>query len=93
MTIEQTIRYKNIEKVMNTLFSAGLTDKQIEEIIKTFSNINKEDFIDWVESFNWTQEEKKGWETFKQMLRDFPTDEERAKMDAYWANDPDIGNN
>lgn len=93
MTIEQTIRYKNREKVMNYLFSAGLTDEQIEEIIKTFSNINKEDFIDWVESFNWTQEEKKNWETFKQMLRDFPTDEERAKMDAYWANDPDIGNN
>ena len=93
MTIEQTIRYKNREKVMNYLFSAGLTDEQIEEIIKTFSNINKEDFIDWVESFNWTQEEKKGWETFKQMLRAFPTDEERAKMDAYWANDPDIGNN
>ena len=93
MTIEQTIRYKNREKVMNYLISAGLTDEQIEEIIKTFSNINKEDFIDWVESFNWTQEEKKNWETFKQMLRDFPTDEERAKMDAYWANDPDIGNN
>lgn len=93
MTIEQTIRYKNREKVMNLLFSVGLTDEQIEDIIKTFSNINKEDFIDWVESFNWTQEEKKNWETFKQMLRDFPTDEERAKMDAYWANDPDIGNN
>lgn len=93
MTIEQTIRYKNREKVMNYLFSAGLTDKQIEDIIRTFSDLNKEAFIDWVESFNWTQDEKKGWETFKQMLRDFPTDEERAKMDAYWANDPDIGNN
>jgi hypothetical protein len=93
MTIEQTIRYKNREKVMNYLFSAGLTDEQIEDIIRTFSDLNKEAFIDWVESFNWTQDEKKGWETFKQMLRDFPTDEERAKMDAYWANDPDIGNN
>lgn len=93
MTIEQTIRYKNREKVMNYLFSAGLTDEQIEDIIRTFSDLNKEAFIDWVESFNWTQDEKKVWETFKQMLRDFPTDEERAKMDAYWANDPDIGNN
>ena len=93
MTIEQTIRYKNREKVMNYLFSAGLTDEQIEDIIRTFSDLNKEAFIDWVESFNWTQDEKKGWETFKQMLRDFPTDEERAKMDAYWANDPDIGSN
>ena len=93
MTIEQTIRYKNREKVMNYLFSAGLTDEQIEDIIRTFSDLNKEAFIDWVESFNWTQDEKKGWETFKQMLRDFPTDEERTKMDAYWANDPDIGNN
>lgn len=93
MTIEQTIRYKNREKVMNYLFSAGLTDEQIEDIIRTFSDLNKEAFIDWVESFNWTQDENKGWETFKQMLRDFPTDEERAKMDAYWANDPDIGNN
>ena len=57
MTIEQTIRYKNREKVMNYLFSAGLTDEQIEDIIRTFSNLNKEAFIDWVDLFNWIQEE------------------------------------
>lgn len=54
MTIEQTIRYKNREKVMNYLFSAGLTDEQIEKLI---SYINKKDFIDWVDLFNWIQEE------------------------------------
>lgn len=78
MTIEQTIRYKYREKVMNSLFSAGLTDEQIEELI---SYINKEGVVDWVDLYNWIQEEKKDWETFKQMLQDFFTKEERAKMD------------
>ena len=34
-------------------------------------SFDKEAFINWVESFNWTPEETKGWETFKLMLREY----------------------
>lgn len=77
-----TIEKDQLESVIKVY-----TKKGYEQAISDKTLVNREDFIAWVEKFNWTEEETRIFGIFKEMLRGFGTDKERAELEAKYAQE------